>query len=264
MRPKRMRILVIGAAGMLGGKLVDRLVRDGCLGSQGISQLTLVDRVVAEPPGDPGFVVESTVADLAEPGAAGAIVAGRPDVIFHLAAVVSGEAEDDLEKGLVAEGEDPAYVMQQLGHTDPKMTLGLYAKALKSKRRRPHAQGVRAAGRALDPGANGHGTGTSGVELMAEALTTGSRSAAERTRRANQHAVAHIISTRGAGGTGTDLMVGAPSSRSSPSWRSSWGYTAAVSSMGGTWRPSMTGAGEWAPSPAAPPSVSSCPSSTRP
>jgi integrase len=38
---------------------------------------------------------------------------------------------------LVAEGEDPAYVMQQLGHTDPKMTLGLYAKALKSKRREP-------------------------------------------------------------------------------------------------------------------------------
>lgn len=37
---------------------------------------------------------------------------------------------------LVAEGEDPAFVMNQLGHTDPKMTLGLYAKALKSKRRR--------------------------------------------------------------------------------------------------------------------------------
>jgi len=41
---------------------------------------------------------------------------------------------------LVAEGEDPAYVMQQLGHTDATMTLGLYAKALKSKRRRPHAR----------------------------------------------------------------------------------------------------------------------------
>jgi integrase-like protein len=41
---------------------------------------------------------------------------------------------------LVAEGEDPAYVMQQLGHTDPAMTLGLYAKALQSKRRRPHAR----------------------------------------------------------------------------------------------------------------------------
>src|SRR3954451_12710038 len=99
MRPRRMRILVIGAAGMLGGKLVERLVRDGCLGAERISQLTLVDRVVAEPSGDPGFVVDRAVADLADTGAAAAIVRDRPDVIFHLAAVVSGEAEDDLEKG---------------------------------------------------------------------------------------------------------------------------------------------------------------------
>src|SRR3954451_15441644 len=99
MRPRRMRILVIGAAGMLGGKLVDRLLRDGCLGSGRISRLTLVDPVAGEPSGETGFVVESAVADLAEGGMAGAIVAGRPDVIFHLAAVVSGEAEDDLEKG---------------------------------------------------------------------------------------------------------------------------------------------------------------------
>ncbi len=94
-----MRILVTGAAGMLGGKLVERLVRDGFLGSERISQMTLVDRVVADASGDPGFVVESRPADLAEPGVAAAVVAGRPAVIFHLAAVVSGEAEDDLEKG---------------------------------------------------------------------------------------------------------------------------------------------------------------------
>jgi len=37
---------------------------------------------------------------------------------------------------LVAEGEDPAYVMAQLGHTDSKMTLELYARALTSKSRR--------------------------------------------------------------------------------------------------------------------------------
>ena len=36
---------------------------------------------------------------------------------------------------LIADGEDPAYVMQQLGHSDPKMTLGLYARALRSKPR---------------------------------------------------------------------------------------------------------------------------------
>src|SRR3954471_24961216 len=94
-----MRILVIGAAGMLGDKLVERLVRDGCLGPERISHLTLVDLVVTEPSGDPGFVVESTVRDVAVPGTAASLVAGRPDVIFHLAAVVSGEAEDDFEKG---------------------------------------------------------------------------------------------------------------------------------------------------------------------
>jgi integrase len=41
---------------------------------------------------------------------------------------------------LIAEGEDAAYVMQQLGHTDPTMTLALYARALRSKARRPHAR----------------------------------------------------------------------------------------------------------------------------
>ena len=35
MRPRRMRVLVIGAAGMLGGKLVDRLVREGARAGRG-------------------------------------------------------------------------------------------------------------------------------------------------------------------------------------------------------------------------------------
>jgi nucleoside-diphosphate-sugar epimerase len=94
-----MRILVIGAAGMLGRKLVERLARDGRLGPERIAGVSLVDIGAAEPPADAGFAVETGVADLAEPGVAAAIVAARPDVIFHLAAVVSGEAEQDLEKG---------------------------------------------------------------------------------------------------------------------------------------------------------------------
>src|SRR5947208_4941529 len=78
-----MRILVLGAAGMIGRKLAERLARDG-------EHAKLVDAVAA-----PGIAV----ADLAEPGAADDLVADRPDVIFHLAAVVSGEAEADFEKG---------------------------------------------------------------------------------------------------------------------------------------------------------------------
>ena len=37
--------------------------------------------------------------DFAVPGAAEKLIAGRPDVIFHLAAIVSGEAELDFDKG---------------------------------------------------------------------------------------------------------------------------------------------------------------------
>ena len=42
---------------------------------------------------------EGVVSDLSKPGEAEKLVAKRPDLIFHLAAVVSGEAEADFDKG---------------------------------------------------------------------------------------------------------------------------------------------------------------------
>src|SRR5688572_21648822 len=45
------------------------------------------------------FEGASVVSDLAAPGEAEKLVATRPQLIFHLAAVVSGEAEADFEKG---------------------------------------------------------------------------------------------------------------------------------------------------------------------
>ena len=93
-----MRILVVGAGGMLGRKLAERLARERALGGEPISYLSLADIVESKPPEAP-FEVETTVADLAEPGVTEEIIASRPDVIFHLAAVVSGEAEADFEKG---------------------------------------------------------------------------------------------------------------------------------------------------------------------
>jgi nucleoside-diphosphate-sugar epimerase len=41
----------------------------------------------------------SVVSDLSTPGEAEKLVASRPEVVFHLAAIVSGEAEADFEKG---------------------------------------------------------------------------------------------------------------------------------------------------------------------
>jgi nucleoside-diphosphate-sugar epimerase len=93
-----MHVLIIGAAGMVGRKLLARLVRDGTLDGRTIDKVTLHDVVAAASEGLP-FNAETVVSDLSRPGEAAKLVAALPDVIFHLAAIVSGEAEADFEKG---------------------------------------------------------------------------------------------------------------------------------------------------------------------
>jgi D-erythronate 2-dehydrogenase len=92
-------ILVIGAAGMVGRKLVQALVKDGQLGGKPIERFTLVDVVAADKPGGFAGAVETSAADVSAPGVAANLIAKRPDLIYHLAAIVSGEAEADFEKG---------------------------------------------------------------------------------------------------------------------------------------------------------------------
>jgi nucleoside-diphosphate-sugar epimerase len=94
-----LHILVLGAAGMVGRKLSERLLRDGRLGSADITALTLQDVVAPAQPAKSGFPVDTITCDFAVAGAAEKLIAHRPDVIFHLAAIVSGEAELDFEKG---------------------------------------------------------------------------------------------------------------------------------------------------------------------
>jgi nucleoside-diphosphate-sugar epimerase len=84
-------VLVIGAAGMIGRKLT------GGGATQPPASLTLHDVVAPQPPA--GLPAKTAVSDLSAPGEAERLVADRPDLIFHLAAIVSGEAEADFEKG---------------------------------------------------------------------------------------------------------------------------------------------------------------------
>ena len=93
-----MHILIIGAAGMVGRKLTDALVRTGEVGGKSIARLTMAD-VIAAPTTKTSVAVETQAVDVSAPGVATALIARRPDLIFHLAAIVSGEAEADFEKG---------------------------------------------------------------------------------------------------------------------------------------------------------------------
>ena len=94
-----MHVLITGAAGMIGRKLTARLVADGAIHGRPIEQLTLVDVVQPDKPAGFAGRVDLAAADLSAPGEAVKAVAARPDVIFHLAAIVSGEAEADFDKG---------------------------------------------------------------------------------------------------------------------------------------------------------------------
>src|SRR5271156_1427823 len=84
---------------MVGRKLTERLLRDGRLGKREISRMTLHDVVAPANPAKAGFPVETVASDFAVAGTAEKLIADRPDVIFHLAAIVSGEAELDFDKG---------------------------------------------------------------------------------------------------------------------------------------------------------------------
>ena len=94
-----MHVLITGAAGMLGRKLTERLVANRALGGREITAFTLIDVVAPEKPAGFGGQVTKRAADLAAEGEAARSVEQRPDLIFHLAAVVSGEAEADFDKG---------------------------------------------------------------------------------------------------------------------------------------------------------------------
>lgn len=83
-----MHILILGAAGMLGRKLTAAIL-GGALTHDG---LTLAD--VVAPPSVPG--ARSLAVDLTDAGAPARLLTDRPGLIFHLAAVVSAEAEADL------------------------------------------------------------------------------------------------------------------------------------------------------------------------
>ncbi|WP_043531932.1 D-erythronate dehydrogenase [Litchfieldella xinjiangensis] len=95
-----MHIAITGAAGFLGQRLIQRLLTRGALRGEPIRRLSLVDQVEAEAPSATGVECVALARDITAPGALDDMLDARPDVIYHLAAVVSSAAEADLDLGL--------------------------------------------------------------------------------------------------------------------------------------------------------------------
>ena len=95
-----MKILITGGGGMLGQKLIAGLAKVGSLNGKKIESITVVDAYKQSQALDGfDFKITSKIVDITDRAECDAMIAEKPDVIFHLAAIVSGEAESDFEKG---------------------------------------------------------------------------------------------------------------------------------------------------------------------
>ena len=88
-----MHVLITGAAGMIGRKLTERLLAEPELGGRPVTKLTLHDLVTPEAAATPQTSILPIVGNISDNVLAKHLIAEKPDLIVHLAAIVSGEAE---------------------------------------------------------------------------------------------------------------------------------------------------------------------------
>ncbi len=94
-----MKVLIVGGGGFIGQKLAKKLTMDTVIRNQNISELVLAD--LTAPAGvEAPFPVKTLAADISNSASVADMFAHKPDVIFHLAAIVSADAEANFDKGM--------------------------------------------------------------------------------------------------------------------------------------------------------------------
>ena len=94
-----MKILIMGGAGMIGQKLLNLLLKKEKINNQKISEITLFDIIKAPYPLDTNIPIQSKSGDISDVNISKSLVSSKPDMIFHLAAIVSGQAEQEFDLG---------------------------------------------------------------------------------------------------------------------------------------------------------------------
>ena len=94
-----MKILIMGGAGKIGQKLLNLILKKEEINNEKISEITLFDIIDAPYPQDTNILINSTSGDISDEKVSKNLVSSRPDIIFHLAAIVSGQAEQEFDLG---------------------------------------------------------------------------------------------------------------------------------------------------------------------
>jgi nucleoside-diphosphate-sugar epimerase len=112
-----MRVLITGGAGMIGSKLARRLAADGTLDGSSIDEIKLMDVFEPDSFTSASVSVVSHSGDLRSAETVEQLIAAKPDVIFHLASVVSGEAEQDFDKGYSINLDGTRNLLEAIRHS---------------------------------------------------------------------------------------------------------------------------------------------------
>ncbi|MDG1863981.1 MAG: SDR family oxidoreductase [Yoonia sp.] len=125
-----MRVAILGAAGMIGRKLAERIAATGLLGGKSVDAMTLVDLAIPQVAEGFAGTRDAFAADLSAPDVASRVVADRPDVIVHLAAIVSGEAEADMAKGYRVNLDGTRALLEAIAEVEGYCPRLIYASSL--------------------------------------------------------------------------------------------------------------------------------------
>lgn len=106
-----MRVVITGGAGFVGQKLAQALAKAGALDGAAISELVLFD--VVEPKAPPGAVkVTTKTGDIADRATVEALIGPDTGAVFHLAAIVSGQAEAEFDTGMAINLDGTRWVLE--------------------------------------------------------------------------------------------------------------------------------------------------------
>ncbi len=94
-----MHVLILGGGGFIGKRLASELLKNGGLKQGVLTRLTLMDHAFPDDMPDDSRL-ECLKADFSDEATIKKVLSHHPNVIFHLAAIVSGEAEKNLDLGM--------------------------------------------------------------------------------------------------------------------------------------------------------------------
>ncbi len=110
-----MKVLITGGGGLIGFKLAKKLAADPIVREQVVTSMVLAD-IVPPPELEAPFPVTSMAADISKPDDVAKMFGEKPDVIFHLAAIVSADAEANFDKGMAVNMFGTYHILEAARH----------------------------------------------------------------------------------------------------------------------------------------------------